>query len=305
MRIKAILNRDGGTLKTTDIEALSAHLSKAFSDAGHAIEVDPVAGDELIATLERAGEDSHIDAIIAGGGDGTISAAAGIAWKSGKVMGVLPAGTMNLFARSLHVPLDLDQAVTGLADGRTIDCDIATANGQSFVHQFSVGLQPRIVKDRERNEHGSRLGKLLGGLSATAANLAEPPLFRADIACDGLAVENGRAYSVIAVSNNPYGTDMLPYADRLNRGLLGVYRVENLATDAYLRLVADLVSGKLNDSEDLNFSMAREVNLTFPEIKDGALATIDGELVPLEAEVEIIIHPGALKVLAPAGRTGD
>ncbi|WP_407815538.1 diacylglycerol kinase family protein, partial [Staphylococcus aureus] len=65
--------------------------------------------------MERAAEEPGIEGIIAGGGDGTISAAAGIAWKQGIALGIVPAGTMNLFARSLKLPLDIRQALETLA----------------------------------------------------------------------------------------------------------------------------------------------------------------------------------------------
>lgn len=77
MRITAILNKDGGALKTENLQRFSGLLRAAFEDAGHAIEVRIIAGDDLIAALEAAENDPAIDAIVAGGGDGTISAAAG------------------------------------------------------------------------------------------------------------------------------------------------------------------------------------------------------------------------------------
>ena len=119
MRIKAILNRDGGTLKTIDLDTFSRQLEQVFSEAGHTIAVELVSGKELIATLEDAGADAPTEAILAGGGDGTISAAAHVAWTSGKALAVLPAGTMNLFARSLQVPLALDAAITALPRRRS------------------------------------------------------------------------------------------------------------------------------------------------------------------------------------------
>jgi len=305
MRIKAILNRDGGTLKTIDLEAFSGQLEQVFKKAGHDIAIELVSGKDLIATLAGAGADTRSEAILAGGGDGTISAAAGVAWTSGKALAVLPAGTMNLFARSLAVPLDLDAAIAALATAEVMDCDIATANGRSFVHQFSVGLQPRIVMERDRQQHGSRLSKMLKSVSAALSSMAAPPLFRADIASDGQKLDKQVDYSLIVVTNNPYGDALLPRPDRLNRGVLGLYRARTLGADAYLRLAGDLVTGSLNDSTDLEFSTARKVELVFPQVKSSARASIDGELIRLEREVEIVTHPGALKVLAPAGEQGD
>jgi len=175
MKTKAILNRDGGTLKTADVDALAAHLGRAFARAGHEIDVEQVSGSDMIAALRQAGDDDRVEAIIAAGGDGTVSAAAEIAWKSGKVLGVLPAGTMNLFARSLLMPLDLDRAVSALAWGQVIDCDIASANGKSFVHHFSVGLQPRVISERDQTQYNSRLGKLVSGASVAVASRTQPP----------------------------------------------------------------------------------------------------------------------------------
>ena len=104
MNLFAVFNRDGGTFKTTDMSAYCAHATKTFKDAGHEIECHVVAGDKVVETMERAASTPGVEALIAGGGDGTISAAARIAWKGEIALGVVPAGTMNLFARSLRPP---------------------------------------------------------------------------------------------------------------------------------------------------------------------------------------------------------
>src|SRR5690606_39913243 len=68
-------------------------------------------GSDVAAALRKAATTDGVDAILAGGGDGTISTAAGIAYETGMPLAVLPAGTMNLFARALKVPLVLDEAL--------------------------------------------------------------------------------------------------------------------------------------------------------------------------------------------------
>src|SRR5690349_9627953 len=50
------------------------------------------------------------DAIVVGGGDGTINAVAARLVGTGMPLGVLPLGTYNHFAKDLHVPLDLSEA---------------------------------------------------------------------------------------------------------------------------------------------------------------------------------------------------
>ena len=149
MRFVGVFNRDGGTFRTMDMDQFSAEATRILGEHGHSIEIELVEGKQLIAALERAVARKDVDVLLAGGGDGTISAAAEAAFRSGMPLAVLPAGTMNLFARSLHLPLDLPGALNAIATGEVRAVDIATANGKPFVHQYSVGIHTRLVRIRE------------------------------------------------------------------------------------------------------------------------------------------------------------
>jgi len=159
MKLKAVFNRDGGTFKTTDMDAYCARAQDVFRAAGHDISVSVVAGRDVMARLEQAAREDGLDGLIAGGGDGTISAAAGIAWRAGIPLGVVPAGTMNLFARSLKLPLDIDLVLDTLAASKVEAVDIATVNDRPFVHQFSAA-QPCGLGHRT----GHRAGQIGHGL---------------------------------------------------------------------------------------------------------------------------------------------
>lgn len=297
MRAVAVLNRDGGTFKTTDMEAFCDVLQRRFAAKGRELVCRPTSGKEIVDALEDAAGDERYDALIAGGGDGTVSAATSIAWRTGTPLGILPAGTMNMFARALGLPLDLEQAAEALAGADTTACDIATANGRPFVHQFSVGMQPRIIRDRNSFEYYSRFGKMLAGLRATLATFHRPPAFPASITADE-SCQDGR-YSLIVVSNNLYGEGHLPYADDLSGGVLGIGRVAPLKPHQNLQLIADFLIGNWRANPDFEMVPARKVKLEFPKLTRRAKATIDGELVSLARNVELKIHPGALRVLAP------
>lgn len=300
MRVAAILNRDGGTLKTTDVGAFSDRLAKLFEGAGHAFRCHAIQSDELSDTLQKLAEMPEIDAIVAGGGDGTVSAAAAACWKAKKTLGVLPAGTMNLFARSLGIPLDIDEAAEALATGTTKSCDIATANGRAFVHQYSVGLHPSMVSARNAYAYQSRLGKMLASVRAALDTLPRRKIFDTEIIAEG----RGRKerLSVFAVSNNPFGEGHLPYADRLDSGTLGVYTAGKLSPRQALQLVSDMVLGTWNENDNLSCQEHRKVIVRFLRYSPSARCLIDGELLPLAPEVTIEIHPGGLSVLVPAGQ---
>jgi diacylglycerol kinase family enzyme len=297
MRSKAILNKDGGTLKTEDLDWFSGFLKDAFEHAGHVIDVEIIAGDALIETLEAAENDPEIDAIVAGGGDGTVAAAAGAAFRSGKALGVLPAGTMNLFARALGLPLQLDLAARALARAEPRALDIGTMNGRPFTHQYSVGLQAKVVKNRKIYAYSSKLGKIWASLTACLNILRRRIAFAAEITADGES-ESGR-YSVLALANNEYGVDHMPYPAKLDAGVLGVYRTGVLSPLQSARLSSDLLVGKWRENPDLRSATAEAVTIRFESKRRRDHALLDGELVLIEDVVELKIQKRALQVLAP------
>lgn len=85
-------------MRTMDLEAYVSLLETAFAAEGHEVDCRIVAGRDVVASLKAAAAEPQTDALIIAGGDGSVSAAAAIAWKSGHPLGVIPAGTMNLFA---------------------------------------------------------------------------------------------------------------------------------------------------------------------------------------------------------------
>jgi len=295
MNIIGVLNRDGGTFRTTDMETFAAKAKDVFEAAGHRFEPRLVAGKELLDALNQAAADAEV--LLAGGGDGTVSAAAAVAYKQGIPLAVLPAGTMNLFARSLGIPLGLDAALEALAKGEVKDVDIATANGRPFVHQFSVGIHPKLVKLRESLTYKSRIGKMFASTRAAIGAIVRPPNFTAELVT-GRGVERRRTAG-ISISNNPFDEGHLPLADSLDRGVLGIYVMKPLTPRTTIGLGWGMLRGKWKSLPQIIDREAREVTVRFPSKKHGAVAVIDGELIKLDNKVNLKIHPGALQVLVP------
>jgi diacylglycerol kinase family enzyme len=299
MKIKAVLNRDGGTFKTTDMQAFCESATRAFAEKGHELVCAVVAGEEIVETLETASREEGLEALLAGGGDGTISTAAGIAWKAGLPLGIIPAGTMNLFARSLKLPLDIWKVLDQLADATIAEVDIATANGRPFVHQFSAGLHARMVRMRNQMNFASRIGKIRASTSAAFGVMLDPPRFEVIFDIDGDGRSDERPVSAISVSNNPLGNNSLFFADRVDTGKLGVYLADPLEPTGVGLLAFDILRGRFKDNEAVTASTAEKVHLHFPNHRKGAACVLDGELLRMPADVEIRIHAGELKVLVP------
>ncbi|WP_331373744.1 diacylglycerol/lipid kinase family protein [Sinorhizobium chiapasense] len=295
MKVKAIFNRDGGTFRTTDMRAYGRRVEEVFRAAGHEIEVAVVEAVDMRDMLERACRRGDLDAIVAGGGDGTISAAAAVAWKNGMPLGVIPAGTMNLFARSLKLPLDIWRVPEVLAHGRIINGDIGSADGRAFVHQFSMGLHARLVRYRESYRFASRLGKIGASTRAAVGVIFNPPDFEIEFDADGH--RERRHVSAISVSNNHFGHATMMYADNVTSGHLGFYTAPPLKPAGVARLAFDILRGKFRASPLITEMSAIAVDLHFPKVDRKINCVIDGELLPMGRDVALRIHPGELKLL--------
>lgn len=297
MRFIGILNRDGGTFRTMDLDAFCAQAKTAFAEHGHDLDCRVVEGKDVVDALTAAAEKGKADVLLAGGGDGTISSAAEICFAAGTPLAVLPAGTMNLFARALRIPLNLNEALESLAGGEVSAVDIATANGKPFIHQFAVGIHARLVRIRENMTYSSRVGKMAASLRAISSAIINPPNFDAEVRTRK-GVEKRRVVS-ITVSNNLVGEGHIPYADTLDQGVLGVYVAKPMSSLALAGLAAQVMLGRWKDHPLVSEKEVEEVMLRFPRRKKSAQAVLDGELIDLETEITIRIHPKALPVVIP------
>jgi diacylglycerol kinase family enzyme len=305
MRFIAVLNRDGGTLRTTDLDAFCSRMTETLEKAGHRVDVERVSGPEIETALAKAAA-SRADVVLAGGGDGTVSAAAAALMGKKKALAILPAGTMNLFARGLGIPPQLDAAIDAFATGDIKAIDLASANGRAFVHQFSIGMHAKMVGMRDRMEFTSRLGKMRASTRAALATLLDPPSLNVSLTI-GEAEILTRA-SGIGITNNLFGEGHLPYADRADGGVLGIYVTVARERGQLLSFFLNVARGRWRDNPHVEIHEGEKVVLKLLSRQGKRKCVIDGELLPLARETTVQIHKKALNVLVPmepqAGKTG-
>ncbi|MBD0417257.1 diacylglycerol/lipid kinase family protein [Oryzicola mucosus] len=295
MKFAAVLNRDGGTLRTTDLDDFSARIHAALEEAGHSVSIEIVSGSEIADAIDKAAA-KRVDVVMVGGGDGTVSTAAAKLKGKKKALAILPAGTMNLFARSLQIPQTLDGAVKAFATGEIRAVDVATANGIPFVHQFSVGMHAKLVHLREQKNFASRLGKIRASLHAAWETIHNPTALDVKLSI-GEAEILTKATS-IGVTNNLFGEGHLPYTDQPDGGTLGVYITIAQQKGELVRLLTKMARGKWRDNDQIEIHEAQSVRLEVRSSKRYK-RVIDGELSELEKVTDFKIHPGALNVLVP------
>ncbi len=303
-KVFVLLNSGAGTIRGADDEAVVAKIEGTLMAAGHEVEVALAAGRELQGLLaDRISRDSP-DTVLVGGGDGTVSATAATLCDSDIALGVLPLGTMNLFARSLGMPQDLDAALAALVTARRHKVDLGEVNGRLFTHHVSMGLQPRLVAMREKSDYGSRIGKMLATLWALLTVMMHPPRLIVKVTLEDQAFD--LETPALVVSNNLFGPDHLPYADELDRGVLGVYICTSHRPADVLQVTLEALLGAWHQRGRVKTLTARSMTVERRSRRRRRIvATVDGELVTFNGAIEMKIRPGCLTVLVAEAPVAD
>ena len=245
---------------------------------------------------------SGADVLVAAGGDGTINAAASALIYHATALGVIPAGTLNHFARDLHIPLGPEEAAQSLVDGQTIQVDAATVNGRVFINNSVLGLFPKYRSVREAwDRHGfgsSRLGRFIAIVAA---------VWRVFWRLPHLAVSmtiNGRQHKLrtpfVLVGNNEHEMEGFAFGRRrhLDKGMLWVYSMRPCTRWKLLRLIVGLVFG--HAPRESIFHVFRTPQVTIDSKRRRIGVGIDGEMVRMKAPLHFESLPGARKVIAPS-----
>lgn len=296
MRVLAIVNPAARAVASSRDPNWLARVEQAFAAAGVDVTVVGLDRVEMSGVLALARE-TGADAVVAGGGDGTIGSIAGALAGHDMPLGVLPLGTLNHFAQDLGIPFSLDGAVAVIAAGHTVDVDVGEVNGHVFVNNSSIGLYPRLVSRRTRIMRRLNRGKWVAALLAGVALLRRYPLMVARLEVGGVAVE--RRTPFVFVANNEYEVDLLRLGSRsrLDRGALSVYFPASESRYEILRVALRALTDRLRAGRD--FIQISATEITIEPRRKRARVSADGEVVKMRTPLRYRSRPGALRVLAP------
>jgi diacylglycerol kinase family enzyme len=248
-----------------------------------------------IAHLARDALERGSTMVIAGGGDGTVSAIASVLAGTNAVLGVLPVGTLNHFARDLGIPSDIGEAARMLASGSVVRIDAAEVNGRVFINNSALGLYPEIVSIRARGQRKG-LPKKLAGLVGLAHALARYRLLTVKVVADGS--ELVRTAPLVFVGNNFYVMEGFRIGAResLDRGVLSLVVPRHTSR---LRLFLFSLNALLGHEprRGLEVIPAREIRIEshHPDL----LVSVDGEVARMSTPLVYRIRPRDLLVVAP------
>ena len=292
MKIEVILNARSGTDDKKDVQR---RLQELFVASGIDARISIArTGAETVELAHRAAQ-SDADVIVAGGGDGTINSVASAAIESGKTMGVLPFGTMNHFAKDLHIPLDLEGAIETIVAGHAINVDVGEVNDRIFVNNSSLGLYPSIVRERQKQQ---RLGwgKWPAYVWAAVAVLRRYPFLDVRLSVDGKELASRTPF--VFIGNNEYEMESLNIGGRtcLDAGKLSLYMSDRTSRLGLIRLALRALFGGLRQEKDFIALCTKEIWIGTKH-KHGRVA-LDGEVLVMEPPLHYKVRPRALRVLA-------
>ena len=242
--------------------------------------------------LARHAAAEGFERIVAAGGDGTINEIVnGIAGKK-VALGLLPIGTMNVFATELGLPSnDLRACWEIIRQNRIRPIDLPSANGKHFVQLAGVGLDAQVVKETSRS-FKRNFGPLSYLISAAQIASRQPPRLR--IESENAVMEEG---SFVLVGNGRLYGGRLPFFKQavIDDGLLDVIVFKRLSYVEIIRYLQNVIFTPQITAPDVEYFQTKHLRVTSEE---EVPVEVDGELIGT-CPVEFRIRSGGLRVLAP------
>ncbi len=242
--------------------------------------------------LTRRAVEEGFRRIVAAGGDGTVNQVVNGIGGSNAALGILPIGTVNVFAMELGLPLnDLQLCRDVIEAGNMRLVDLPSANKKYFVQLGGVGLDAQAVKETSLAFKRS-LGPLSYLISAAQIAARQPPnLF--------IELENASARegSFVLIGNGRFYGGPFPFFKQavIDDGLLDVVVFKRLGYLEIIKYLHDVVFSSDIRVPEIEYFQARRLRVTS---KQDVPLELDGELAG-HCPVDFQMHEKALRVLAP------
>ncbi|MGB9474950.1 MAG: diacylglycerol kinase family protein [Candidatus Udaeobacter sp.] len=230
--------------------------------------------------------------IVAAGGDGTVNQVANGIADSDAALGVLPMGSVNVFAMELGLPLhSLQRCWDIIEDTNVRTVDLPSANAKYFVQLAGVGLDAQVVKETSLAFKRS-FGPLSYLISAAQIAARQPPKLL--IESDHTSLEEG---SFVLVGNGRLYGGPFPFFKHaiIDDGLFDVVVFKRLGYLEIIKYLQDVVFSSDINVPEVEYFQTRELRITSEQ--DVPLE-LDGELAG-NCPIDFRIRERALRILAP------
>lgn len=292
MNVHVILNPAAGFSSADGLEEVQASFARhrQVECSIHLIRHPAMIKRFVAEAMERGAE-----IIVAGGGDGTVSSVVNLIAEKNVVLGVLPLGSLNHFAKDLNIPLDLNDAIDVICSGRTAAMDLGQVNDRLFVNNVSIGAYPKALhlRDRWRPYVGKWPAMALAFL-VMLLNLSWLPLL-----LEFGGKSKRQLVPLLLVGNNAYSTSWPDLGRRpaLNSGTLWVLILKKLGFLRRIWLMLHAILGRLEHVDEAETVDTPE--LVVRSYRNSIAAGIDGERMRLSTPVVFKSLHEAISVRVP------
>ncbi|OGW36210.1 MAG: hypothetical protein A2010_13905 [Nitrospirae bacterium GWD2_57_9] len=211
------------------------------------------------------------------------------------VLGRLPLGTANSFARTLGIPLALAGACDVNAYGKVADIELGRVNGDYFANMASIGFSADVARSTPR-----WLKRLIGPFAYTVigiANFLFARKFRCDLALDG-ARETVLTHLVIIANGSFFGVADLSPEARIDDRHLFILTMNMMSRWQLLLFWIMFILRKHRNLAEVKSFTTRQITI---ETDPPRYIDIDGEARTIRTPATISLAPEALKVMVPPG----
>ncbi len=293
-RIFIVFNPVAGT---TPPEQILAAFKQYFEGDGRSYDVYETTGQESVEQITRDALTRGYTLLVAAGGDGTIAGVANALIGTQIPLGIVPAGTANVLAKELNIPVDFEAACRLLiGEHRITSIDAMQVADRCFFVQIDIGLGAQIVHEtpRQSKQRFGILAYIWGGLTRLAGY--QPNRFT--IVADGKRQRSGAAEVVIA-NGGIFGFSPLRWGQHihLDDGIIDVCIVGARTLPDYLNILWHMLLRQPGRSRQVRYMTARESIIVHADTPLPVQA--DGEALET-TPVQVRVVPAAVQVIVPA-----
>src|SRR5690606_10583992 len=219
-----VINPVSGTID--DKSETVALIKEKLEDQDIQLRVWETSGDDDQAKIRRLVQEGQFDAILIGGGDGTIKMVVEAVLDSDHTVGIIPLGSANGLATSLGIS-NLEAAIEAVINSKEITMDAVKINGELSLHLSDFGFNASLIK---KFEDGGERG-MLSYFKSSVAQLFDVQPYRFELLVDD-KVEQIEAKMLVIANGNKYGTGaLINPVGRMNDGLFEIIALDPVGLD--------------------------------------------------------------------------
>ncbi len=232
------------------------------------------------------------------GGDGSVQRGVDVITGTGVDLAILPAGTANLLARNLGIPIDLAAAVEIGLRGERRRLDVGVLNGERFAVMAGVGYDALVMREADNNLK-KHLGQLAYVVTATRATKMKSRKVR--ISVDKKVWFEGRATCVLLGQMSAFAGGIEVFPDsRPDDGLLDVGVVTAATPSQWARVLMRLLVGRAAGSPFTQMTQGRRVDI---RLGRPMVYEIDGGARSSTKRLRAHVEPAAITIRVPQSRS--